>query len=150
MSVHAEPSFAPRAVPCAFHALRFSGLSMAIEHHAAHHSTALHASHLRREQVAIEVYHSKVPVNKSSTDLLAITASTSTARMTARGMALLTDYAIGFSFIYDEQGVLKVRMRTPRDGRCCDVGPRVLTCMHAGPLTCCPRLCVHRNASPTR
>jgi len=59
------------------------------------------------EQVAIEVYHSKVPVNKSSTDLLAITASTSTARMTARGMALLTDYAIGFSFIYDEQGVLK-------------------------------------------
>jgi len=58
------------------------------------------------EQVAIEVYHSKVPVNKSSTDLLAITASTSTARMTARGMALLTDYAIGFSFVYDEHGVL--------------------------------------------
>ena len=138
-----------RAVPCAFRALRFSGLSIAIEHRAAHYPRRFfHPSHLRREQVAIEVYHSNVPVNKSSTDLLAITASTSTARMTARGMALLTDYAIGFSFVYDEHGVLTVCMRPPRDGHCCDVG--LLTCMHAAPLTCCSRLCMHRNASPTR
>ena len=143
MSVHADPSFAPRRatrlprlatrLPRLPRLATRLTLSRPLYSHRASCSTPFrrlfHPSHLRREQVAIEVYHSKVPVNKSSTDLLAITASTLTARMTARGMALLTDYAIGFSFIYDEQGVLKVRMRPPRDGHCCDVGQRVLTCM---------------------